>query len=497
MNIQKIWQVLVLILMTSSLLAGCSKDKDDKKEPKGQLSQMVGQWLEKMDFTLNLRSQSLHVVDMQGKAVPQAQILVGESLNSPFAENFLTTDSEGIFVAPESWQTEQMVTISAPGFVRTSYFGQRPQGQTFQIRSMETSTPFELQGQGTGFQLKDKDNLIDFALVMPMITRQSLFAFDMGMFVSPISDQVDIYGQKISIPSNVILPKQKESFGFIPVELAKPLYRLHFQTPGIKRVFAARGQFPFKQVAQELQNNRPFLALVNYFSIQGGGLREVTLSGPSQQLDLAVNELAFNQSKNFMSPAFASDEFMLAMPMSPYQGEFIMTDVKNVPANTSFKLATAPGETPQLLVVVKKLAEQDMLTGGRLTMALVPFDENIQPVLLPMLENPQVLSSNNLKVSLPSLPAQIQATATYSVISTVETKMEGNVKVETLSRIWEIYSNQWQAEIKLPVWPNDKLIEGKKRWEVTLTGSQEHKNIDLSPRLFETVTHATHGAIDF
>lgn len=483
---------LVLGLGLASLgLTSCSKDKDEPKNPK----------LEGFEIRAGLsdseRQRTLRIVGPDLKPIAQAQVLIGHALDAPFASNFLTADADGTVKAPEAWTEPTVVTISAAGFVRATYFAQVPQGQTYQMRLSVPQANYELKGASTGFQVKDKDGIGDFALVMPTMNKEALFAFDMGNFISPLNDQIEIFGQKFEVPTNVILPKQKENYSIVTVTLEKPNYRMYFQTPGKKRIFTARGQFPFKTVVGELQNKKTFVELINHFTLQGGSLKEVNITAPSQGQDLPVNELVFNQTRQFKSPAFANDEFLLAIPLSKYQGELMPTDLKNINSNTVAKLTVAAGEKPQLLVVVKKTAEQNNLSGGRLTAAIVPFDENVQPRLLTMLENPEVLSLGELRVKLPTLPSNIQAVATYSLLSKVDTREENGIQVEKTTRLWEVYSNEWQANIKLPVWPNDTVVAGKKRWSVTLAGSQENKRIDLGPRLLENVTHATHGASDF
>ncbi len=485
-------------LLAMSLFVGCSKDSGDKKEPPKQVISSLWQRLASdLGGDQSQQSEPMRVTDLDGNPIANAKVLIGDGLNSPFVSNFIEADQQGMFLAPTGWTTAQVVTVSAPGYVRASYFGQIPRGQSFQLRQAVQSSRFELKGVGTGFQVKDKDDLADFALVMPAMNRQALFGFDMSMFISPINDTIEVYGNKMGIPSNVTLPRQKENYGIFPVTLEKPTYRMYFPNPGKKAVFAARGQFPFKKVVGQLQGNQQFIDLINDFSIKGGALRNVDISAPTQNLDLPVTELVFNQKKVFKSPVFNSDEFLLAIPLSDYQGNLIPTDLKNVPSNTNNSVTTAAGSKPNLLIVLKKKSEQDNLSGGRLTAAIVPFDENLQPVLLPMLESPTIVDYHHLKVKLPAIPNGIYGSATYSVLSKVDSKVQQGITVESLAKVWEVYASEWQAEINLPVWPDEAPVEGKKRWEVTLVGSQQNKSIDLNPSLFETVTHATHGATDF
>lgn len=476
------------ILASLTFLTSCSKEDGDKKDKKG------GLWGISEDLNVNL----LKVVDAAGNPVANAQVLVGNSVGQPFADNFISTDAQGHFEAPAGWVGAEAITINAPGFVRVTYFEQEPNGQTYTLRHSTAAQNFELKGQGTGFQTKDKDNKVDFALMIQSLRKEDLFSFDLGMLISPQMDKVEVYGQEMQIPSNVALPKQKESYGIFPVTLEKPQYRMYFPTAGVKKVFTVRGQFPFKEVVKELQDQKQFVELVNYFDLQGGSIEDVTLSGPSTVKDLPVNKLQFNQKRAFKAPVIGSDEFLLAVPVSKYQGTLLPTDMKQVASNASFQLKTAAGDMPDLLVVVKKSADKAELGAGRLTAALVPFEVNVTPKLLPMVENPTVVSPSEIRVPAINTIDKVEPAATYVVKSKVAKRIVDNVVVsEQVTKVWEAYAPEWQTSVKLPQWPNETPAGGGQRFEVLFVGTGLNKLVDLGPNLLDNATHATHGATEF
>lgn len=478
---------LIGVLFLPLVLTACSKSQDAGD------SRFVGVLSES-----ETRALPLKVTDARGLPIAGAQVLIGDGLNQPFAANFITTDEQGVFQAPAGWTSAQVVTIGAKDFVRASYFGQKPRGQVFQLRRAFVPVQQELKGQGTGFEVKNNDDRVDFALMIPAVNKQQLFAFDMGMFISPQVDVISVYGQKMSIPSNVSLPKQKEKYGLFPVTLEKPVYRMYFDYLGKHRIVTVRGQFPFKQVVGEMQNQKPFIELINYFSFESGSLTEVELNLPSQNQDLPVNGINFNHPQSFRTPAFSQEEFLLAVALDSVQDQFMPTDFKNVPSNVDFKLNTIDGGQPQLLVALKKKSEQAVLGASKISAAIIPFKEGVSPVLLPMLENPHVVSAFEFRVQVPLIPEGIYPAATYSVLSQVERTGEGIEAKEQATNFWEVYADGWQAQVKLPEWPVDDMPEGPKRWEVSLIGDQDkEKAIDLNPRILETVTHATHSASDF
>ncbi|MEZ0393219.1 MAG: carboxypeptidase-like regulatory domain-containing protein [Pseudobdellovibrionaceae bacterium] len=443
--------------------------------------------------------QALKVTDTLGQPLAQARVLIGTAENQPFASNFITTDDQGQFKAPAAWTKEESVTIEAKGYVRATFLSQLPKGQSYQLRLSPPAVQMELKGMGTGFKTKDNDNLADFALMMPAVRKSDLFAFDLNMFMSSKTDKISIYGQEILIPSNVSLPKQKEKYGLFPVTLEKPIFRLYFDVLGQHKVATLKGQFPFKQVVGEMQNAKPFVDLINYFSVQSGSLRDVSITQPSQSLDLPVDEIKFDEARTFQSPAFNSQEdFLLAVALNPVNGKYMPTDFKNVLAQTEAKLNTISGSPAELLVVLKKKSEQMIFAGGKLSAAFVAFQNGARPSLLPLIENPHVVSVSEFRVQVPAAPAGIQPVATYSVLSSVQRFGTAPQVTEISTPYWDVYGPNWQSEVKLPEWPGGTFPGGLKRWEVSLVGTQgRQKPFAFSPRILETVTHATHSASDF
>jgi hypothetical protein len=438
----------------------------------------------------------LRVTDMDGKAIPQAQILIGQGLNEPFVSNFIESDENGVFAAPGAWTSPQTVTVSAPGYLRVSYLAQMPTGQTFRLRKAAKEKKYELKGQATGFKVIDKDDKVDFALLVPVLKKNDLFAFDMTKVISSQMDEISVYGQKIQMPSNVSLPRQKENYGIIPVTMEKPVFRIYFEEMGPQKVIAVRGQFPFSKVTKEMENKKPFNELINYLSIQGGSLKTAQITGATQNMDIPVNELIFNVTKNYKAPVYSNDQTLIVLPLAVYNGEYFPTDIKSVPSNTAQNLMTAAGTEPLVVTVITSKPDSNNKMDGRLSVNIKKFDNSEAPEMLALMENPQVLSLGEVKIKPLSQPSFIQAAATYSMLSVVETINMGGNKIDITKHVWEVYGEGWMDQFRLPTWPNDSVLKGKKRWEVSLVGSPD-KAIDLGPAMLENATHATHVQTDF
>ncbi len=482
--------VLLAILASALFLTGCSKDDKDNQK-KADLQGDVS-------FLTETQRNTITVTNLMGQPIAGAQVLIGNAVNDPFPDNFVQTDAAGTFAAPVGWKAEQAITISAKGYIRASYFGQIPNGQSFQLRAAPAAAPLELRGQASGFTLKDSDNTMDFALVMPAVKKREMLAFNIGMFISPKTDQISVYGQKLNLPSNTSIPKQKESYGLFPVTIDKSLYRLYFDLPGNQKIVTIHGQFPFKQVVGELQGGKNFIDVINYFNLKGGSLRNVSVVLPAQTLDVPIDELTFTQPRALKTPNFAADEFLVAASLSPYMDEYFPTDFKNVAANTSLNLMTAAGSNPSLVIALKKKAESEMVSG-KLSAAFVPFTENVQPVLLPLINNPQVVSASEVNVTLPAIPQGFTEVGSYMTLSTVVKTGTGKEMKEEVTPLWEVYADNWMTHLALPKWPSDVTPAGLKRWDVLLMANQAGapNPVALSARVFETVTHATHSATDF
>jgi hypothetical protein len=484
-------KLLAIAFLMVGFSACSEKDKDDPKKE----SDLVGLGVIARDM-----SRSIQVTDLKGRPIAGAEVLIGLGVNQPFADNFVTTDVNGVFVAPSDWNSAQPITISAKGFIRTTYFGQVARGQALKMKPQPLATPYELTGVATGFNIKNSDKNMDFALMIPGIRKEELLAFNIDMFVSPKTDEVTVYGQMIQLPSNTSIPKQKENYGIFPVTLEKPLYRMYFQETGLQRVSAILGSFPFNKTVSEMQKGASFIDLINNFSVKGGSVREVNVSAPTQSFDIPVTDMIFNQTRTFKSPAFSDEEVLIAVSLNPNGNEFYPTDFKNVLPSTAQSLVTTATNDQQLLVALKKKSEDMLVSGAKISAALIPFEVDVEPTLLPMIENPQVVNLYELKVQLPQVPAGLVENGAAFILSTVVKTGTGKDYKEVSTRHWEVYSDQWMNSVNLPRWPNDIEPTGIKRWEVLLMSADSARAqnaVDLTSRVFETVTHATHSATDF
>lgn len=501
---------LGLCLANLNLLTACSKDKDDRKDPDPKQLQWSKETQGKEQnffqalyhFIKGPEAEYIAVMDENGAPIASAQVMIGNKENSPFAQNIFTTDSNGHIPLPANWNAPTAVTAWASGRVPVTYLQQAPHALQFFLKSSLNSQILEVKGQGTGFDIKDKDGWADFALMFEAIAKPNLLNFDLSMVISSQMDTMDVMGQTVSLPSNVALPKQKESY-ILPITLEKPIYRAYFNTHGPKMMYAMKGRFPFKTVVKEMKDDKPFHELINHFQIQSGSIRTVQVTNPSQNLDLPINELKFTEVKNYKAPAYDNQQYMVSIAGSMYEGRFLPTDVKTIDPNQNGSLVTAAGSTPLLLSVLQRKDHPDVV--DRISSALTPLENNPEPVLINLLEKPKV-TPQGLQVSLPTLPSQLDATGTYAVLSEVRMKTAGEFKAEVADKKWEVYANEWVSQVELPEIPQRQLGTGKRQWDIVVMAqnsqsskdkSGSKKTVDLGPALFDASTHATRSSETF
>ena len=484
---------LTALVLISALFVSCS---EDKQSPKPKFADNV----RSLFGVLQVDSSQLLVTDSAGNAISGAQILIGSALGSPFAGNLISTSEDGVFTAPAEWTSAQSVTISAPGYVRATFMGQMPTGQKFALRKILPTQTMSLKGETTGFSVKDRDGLVDFGLVIPAITKQTFFNFDVSSFISKETDTITVVGRKIELPKNLSLPKQRESY-YVGFELNKPQFQLDFNSAGERMIYVARGQFPINEVIGDIRNGKEFYELTNYFSIKGAAVRIMNVQNDVVQ-NLPVNELNYSGNLQVSGPTFSRDELVLSVPLAFWKGWYYPTDVKMLEAGKARNLTVAGGGTPYLLSVLKRKDEMGG-TGGnidRLSANFIPFTAGVAPSFLPLVDQPTVISPYHLQMKAVTKPAAINEGSQYSVLSKVSQVTIGGKAIDVLENVWEVYAPNWQTDMSIPEWPGENALSGRLRWEVTLTGVLDQnslKNVDLGPKWLEAATHATRSSADF
>jgi hypothetical protein len=477
------------------IVAGCNNDKKDG-EPKSSLATGAHfDWSAKSEEAL----AQVRIINQYDEPLSGAQVLIGTAQGSPFANNFVSTDKNGIAQIPKEWTSSTTITADASGYIRQSVLNQKPGNITIRLNPAYLAQRAEVKGNVTGLPVTDGDGLIDFALMMPALTKGALLNFDMNDMISPYTDTLSAAGQKSDIPSNLSLPKQRENYSIIGVTLDKPLFRLKVPTLGNKKFVSVRGRFVFKTVVSKLRNGTPFFDLINDFSILGGGLRSATITGDTS-LDVPGTEMTFSGNMKVQPPAVQSDETLMMIAASDVSGSMVPTDIKKAIPGQATTLQTLPNTAGYVVSVVKKQADLTSTAPGsdRMSASLLPYASRGQ-ALLPIMGNPSISTSGNYVITLADLPtvSGINPLAVSASISDLVEAKDGAKTIITTTKKWEILSPGWSNKISLPTWPLDNS-NVRKRVEVNYIGSTTSRSTDLNnTALIDNATHVTHASADF
>ncbi len=117
-----------------------------------------------------------------------------------------------------------------------------------------SSELFKVNGVVKGMSTVNNDNIVDGAIVLPSLSAEDLFQFQIDQFMGP-PETMTVGGLfSAEVPSNFYLPQQRERKFLMPVNFGKERFSLYVE-PGDKReLVSAWFQLPFDKLI-ELNNN--------------------------------------------------------------------------------------------------------------------------------------------------------------------------------------------------------------------------------------------------
>ena len=204
--------IKALLVATAFTSMACSQDinkaSDNQKKPNCPVC-IQG---------MNAESYQLSIVNSLGDKMANAKVMVGPKKDVPFENNIFQSDANGLITFSKTIPNNTPVTVWQHGYVTATYFIENNRSSHLLSlhetdQSIDPNAPDKIQVKGlaNGFgDLTKKDGFIDFSLTIPTFTRQSLLHFDLSSVISPEVDTISVIGQKVELPSNLSLPKQKE-----------------------------------------------------------------------------------------------------------------------------------------------------------------------------------------------------------------------------------------------------------------------------------------------
>ncbi len=538
MNLLKVLSILGL----SFALGACGF------QSQGPGAESLSEKAEAWGVLVNENSFQLRIIDEQDYPVVGAKVLVGFAPGNPFANNVLTTDDAGIAdVSIQDWQNPLPVTVQSRLHLKNTYWRLDPGHHSLRLTLRDGEDLIEVSGQTTGFGNLRTDGNLHYGLVIPAFTRSDLLHFDIADVISPEVDVLRILGNRVEVPSNLTLPRQRENYVF-PITFDKPQYRAFVRSPGVKRFVATHGNFPFRRVIDELRGGKSVFDVINHFNFISGGLRDIVVGPGGATQDLAVNQISFDGKVRVTAPQFARDEMMISLAMGTQDGYLFPTDVKRFESGESrdlkapaaslsenfvlsaFKKMDNPsgreedGQESQpvfpdcdpyiysmcessepkisLADLFKDLSQKESFT--QLSFALKSASHSEAVSFLPLIGAPEFPPNSplsHLTLQVPQSPSHVLPVGTLIILSKIEMTGKGEMKFEKRTRLWQIMAGSWVDQVSLPDIGFQAQPGKAYRWEVLYLGQDARTQGQAEQKegvySVDVITHVTRNAVDF
>ena len=477
-------------------LAGCSQNEESSRSLSENLSSNPS-----ILTYREAQAESLLITDEQNRPL-RAKILIGSRWGTPFKNNFILTDAAGRAALPQDWIEPSSVTVDAPGYIRLTLMNQDPQAFHLQLQPIPKAQ-IELRGLSTGFPSKDFDQKVDFGLLLTGLRKSDVFTFTPDKVISPINDQLSVAGQSFELPSNVALPRQRETY-LLPITIDKPQYRMFYTNQGKQNVFMARGQFPLKEVVDGFQNKKEIFELINLFSIQGGQLKEVQLNSPLIKENFDVNELTFSEKIVFKAPAFSQDQVLIVLSAAEISDSYLPADLKRFKSGETLPLNLFSQKKNVLLGILKNKNEFKGDSEG-----LDRFSAHLLGSLqssmrfIPMADNPEVIDTQNFRFRPPLLPTGLHPLGMSVLISSVDSTPSKFASFDGRAQTprWEVRTLSWSEKLTLPEWPETfsqvDVFAPSQKIQISFVATTRSLEAKSWNDVLQSATHVSHASKNY
>ncbi len=441
------------------------------------------------------------ITDEQGTIIPGARVLIGNQVSATNA--WIGTNELGQIPVPKTWTTAQNVTIEAPNHVRLTLRQQKPGGLNINLKKKSQIPSMSIKGTVSGITTKDKDGFLDFAVLLDSMTKNDVLNFNVNKIISPYSEEISAMGIKFPTPQNIFLPKQTETY-FLTVTIQKPAFTMSYDSYGTKSLYTLRGKIPVKKMISDLQNNKPYFELVNYFDFSSAGRLDYNFSAisPSPVVDAA--QILLDKTFNVKAPSVAADQVIFGISAFKEKKFYQPMDVKYMLSNETLAFKTNLNTAPYFIGVLKNKNEFEGDNGQAERMSISIDTPKAQLHYLPLTKDPTWISRTELQVDLPSMvDSGFSEHGMVVVVSEMQnmTLPDGKT-LKYKVPVWEVHSANWNSQIQLP---DLDLSSGAKRVEVTLLARETDNSGQQNPvtlvssheERVETATHLTKSARDY
>lgn len=405
---------------------------------------------------------------------------------------------------PREWTSNETVTIEAPGYIRATYFGKKPEAYVFKLRrSVEKVSP-QLRGQTTGFGRLTGNGVLDVSLVYPAIPRSRAASLELTQLIGTGVDKVKVYGEELELPANLSVPAQTETyFMIVPVSLDKPSYTVTVPSLGGYRFAAVHAQFDFKKTIDDLRDGKSFFDLINRLQFRSFTTRNYTIRQGTQTSNFPLGENVLKASVPVHAAGLPRGYAMVATSLVEENGLCVVTDVKRLLEGEKRSLM-ASAKANASLVLVRTLKKYDAkrtdFSGSdyeEMSAIVGPSLQTSSAPFLPILK-PIVSVGRSIKFTPPMVGANLSAGLTYVTLSKVEVIGSSGLWLVRKEPMWDLYQEGFAPEMVLPSFGNDPWAsKGRYRWELTYGASSSSVAVSLNPEVLGPMTHVSKTAVDF
>jgi hypothetical protein len=125
----------------------------------------------------------------------------------------------------------------------------------------------KVNGTVSGFTGIKSDDIVDGALVIPTMSADDLFTFNVDQFMGP-GENMTVGGLfSAEVPSNFYFPNQREWWGLIPVNFGKQGFSLMVNKGDKRELVAAWFKLPFDKMVDINNGDQPATALLPLLTI--------------------------------------------------------------------------------------------------------------------------------------------------------------------------------------------------------------------------------------
>ncbi len=344
-----------------------------------------------------------------------------------------------------------------------------------QINSTEAMTP--ISGITTGYNKsieRKKDGYVDVSIVMPALTKKSILFFDLNNIISPKSETIKVLGQRLPLPSNLSIPKQKESY-LLTFKLNKPKYTVFVSKKGRQSISAIHGKFKVRKVVDQILEGKPIVNLLNDTSFIGGDQITVDTNKKTDSQNLHIKNFQYNGKAKINAPIYDSRNLSLfSLPLAYINNSYHPTDLKYVQSG-KFKYVTTNKKSPMyalniLTDQIEKFTNPKHLGGpqsqesflyqskfSRVSLSILPLKEQLTPTFLDFVD-PPYLSSDASKLHFSPPAEQAGTTPLATIVELIEAKNfeNGKLSSENKKTLWKKVLPGWKSNTSLP---NIELIQ--------------------------------------